>query len=271
MNPLLKPALVALVAAVGLVPGAYGHGPQLQVTLDGSTIVTREILTDDYAPLTGPKSAYVMPLLQRPFQSPADQTWYARPEQSETIPGLPDYYSGPGLAYGLDQTFDVGSVLEWGFADELLAWDGGEFVAAGAVDFESFTSSQTARASTGETIALAPIGPVGSDHGAYNDQSHVTIRHRLTVGGVTSVEPADGVYLATMRLTSDSSGGVASEAFYFVLSKDAPLGEVEAAVASLGLGASSVQWLVAPEPASAVLAALAALGLAAVGRRGAKA
>src|SRR5687768_14825407 len=91
-----------LVAAL-LVPQqfspniAHAHGPQLQITNDSGKVVTREIrLEGPYSDhLSAAISAYVIPVRVQ------DDIAYVRPNQTvDTITGLPNYLSGPGLAHG---------------------------------------------------------------------------------------------------------------------------------------------------------------------------
>ncbi|TWT88901.1 hypothetical protein Mal64_23910 [Pseudobythopirellula maris] len=269
---MMRTALLSVAAALSAA-AAHAHGPQIQITNDGSTIVTREVLNNHYSPLTDPKSAYVMPLLQRPFQTPADATWYTRAEASESVPGVPDFYSGPGIAFGVGLTFEVGSQTTLAFDGALQLWDGSAFSLADENWLEAFrgdpaTPSVTAKSGTTESIAFSPIPSLGSGHGAYNEQSHATVRYRL--GSTTPLaEPADGVYLATLTVTNAAAGGatVSSEPFRFVMSKNAPVSELRAAVWSLGLAPGAVQWVAVPEPASGALAAAALLALGGLRRR----
>src|SRR5687767_3677202 len=112
----MRTCMIALTIFAALaLSAARAHGPQIQITIDNSKIVTRELILDGpySSSLTAPKLVYVMPLLE------FGGRWYSRPNNtpSATIPGTPAFPSGPGLAYGYDlanggpQAFAEGSVL----------------------------------------------------------------------------------------------------------------------------------------------------------------
>jgi hypothetical protein len=254
---------------------AFGHGPQIQISNDNNKIVTRELHLDGpySTALTSPKSVYVLPLL------PLDGVWYSRPNNtpSTTIPGLPEFPSGPGLAYGYDvadggpQAFDQGSVLSIGFADGLKRWSGATFADAGATQLKSFRGSNVNVSSPPENFAItSDSGPfdsvslaaVAAGYGSDGAEVHGTIRYALLGDGTapTSGSP-DGVYLLTMQISSTQPGLSASDPYYFVLSKNGGAADVFAAVHSLGVAPDLVQWLV-PEPSSAALLATSMFGFA---------
>jgi hypothetical protein len=265
---------LALSAALA-ASSAIAHGPQIQISEDNKKIVTRELHLDGpySAALTPPKSVYVMPLL------PLDGVWHSRPNNtpSMTIPGLPEFASGPGLAFGYDlfdggpQAFAAGSVLSVGFADGLKRWNGATFADAGATQLKSFRGSNANISTPLENFAItsdsAPfdsvsLAPVAAGYGSDGAEAHASLRYALLGDGTspTSASP-DGVYLLKMQISSSQSGLSASDPYYFVLNKNAAATNVIAAVESLGLAPSLVQWLV-PEPSCAALAAISVLCIA---------
>jgi hypothetical protein len=270
----------ALLFVAGSV---YAHGPQLQITANVGQIATRSILNDVYEPLTTPKSVYVMEVLD--YRG----VWYARPEtvlnppDHATAPGQPKYYSGPGLAYGVDQTFTIGSVLSIHFATGLQSWNGSSFGDAGSVELQYYRGGSigasgqliapTASILTSDSnvSALLSFAPIAL---GYNAEAHSTARLRLLGDGTTTTtgsgpqtgtitsEPADGVYLASLVLSSsDTSLGV-SDPYYFVMHKGVPWSEVSSAISSLNVPNSAVQVLGVPELSAICLAAIGMLGIA---------
>jgi hypothetical protein len=250
-------AIILLMAST-----ASAHGPQIQVTADqtGTTtrkISTREIKFDPYTPLTGPKQLYVMPAYQH-----TGGVWYTGPDR-------PANYSGPGLAYGLGHTFADNSVLSITFVDQLLKWDGGDFVDAGSTDLQGYeggslgsqgqliTPTATALASSGGSLAV-PLGKYA------DPDSHATRRFRflgdgttvsagsgLQIGTLPNAAPGDGIYLASFVLSSNEAGLNTSDPYYFIVYKNAPWSEVMAATRSLGIAGSLIQGI--PEPTSLAL------------------
>jgi hypothetical protein len=258
-------ALAALFAA----SPAFAHGPQLQITNDNGKIVTREVILEEpYSSLRPPKIVYVMPLLE------FGGAWYSRPNNapSATIPGVPEYQSGPGFAWGYDmvdggpQAFAEGSVLSVTFTDALERWNGSTFVDTGATQFKAFRGSNANISSPPENFAItsdgAPFDSVSLAAIAanYEPGAHGSLRFALLGDGISPTSPsADGVYLVSLQLASTQSGLNPSDPYYFVLHKNAPTQDVAAAVQSLGISPALVQWVV-PEPNCAVLTAIGAIG-----------
>jgi hypothetical protein len=274
----------ACACAMVCVAGSlYAHGPQIQITADSGKIVTRSILNDVYEPLTTPKSVYVMEVLD--YRG----VWYARPETKlnppdhATAPGQPTYYSGPGLAYGLGLTFAEGNSFSINFNTGLKLWNGASFGDPGSTALQYYRGGSIG--ASGQLInPTASI--VTSDGGAsplltfaaiaagYAGEAHSTARLRFLGDGTTTPagsgpqvgtvasEPADGVYLASLILSSDEAGLADADPYYFVMHKNVPWSEVAAAVGSLDVPNSAVQVLGVPEPAAIVLAALALAGTA---------
>jgi hypothetical protein len=264
---------LALTISLSASP-ASAHGPQIQITEDNKKIVTRELHLDGLysTALAPPKSVYVMPLL------PLDAVWYSRPNNtpSATIPSLPEFPSGPGLAYGYDladggtQAFAAGSVLSVGFADGLKRWNGAAFVDAGATQLKSFRGSNASISTPPENFAITSdsgpfdsvsLAPVAAGYGTDGAEVHSSLRFALLGDGTspTSSSP-DGVYLLKMQVSS-TQGLSASDPYYFVLNKNGAAADVAAAVQSLGVAPSLVQWLV-PEPSCAALVAMCVLCIA---------
>lgn len=270
--------LVWLIALAGVVP-AMAHGPQIQVTLDGGKIVTRELVNDGpYSTLlTAPKSAYVMPLFQYLG------VWQSHPNNSMLPGDIPEFPSGPGLAYGFGYDaatkpapFPVGSQFALGFTDGLKRWNGTAFVDAGATQLEAFRGSG-ANLVIARTTDVAPFANIkfpsvispatGITFAAEGAEVHTSVSFRLLGDGAstTSALP-DGVYLAGLQLASTDASVTASDPFYFVLSKNVPAAGIAAAAQSLGIPAGRVQMLI-PEPISATAAALGAGGFWLCARR----
>jgi hypothetical protein len=264
---------LALSVALSAAP-ALAHGPQIQISEDTKKIVTRELHLDGpySTALTSPKLVYVMPLL------PLDGVWYSRPNNtpSTTIPGLPAFPSGPGLAYGYDladggtQAFAAASVLSVEFADGLKRWNGAAFADAGATQLKSFRGSNASISTPPENFAITSdsvpfdglsLAPVAAGYGADGAEVHGSLRFALLGDGSspTSTSP-EGVYLLQMQVTSTQSGLSASDPYYFVLNKNGSASDLAAAVQSLGIAPELVQWLV-PEPSCAILAVISWLGV----------
>jgi hypothetical protein len=270
---------LALLTALAAAP-AIAHGPQIQISEDNKKIVTRELHLDGpySTALTSPKSVYVMPLL------PLGGVWYSRPTNtpSTTIPGLPEFPSGPGLAYGYDladggmQTFAAGSVLSVEFADGLKRWNGAAFSDAGATQLKSFRGSNASISTPPENFAItsdsAPLdglslAPVAAGYGSDGAEVHSSLRFALLGDGASPTSASsDGVYLLTMQVSSTQAGISASDPYHFVLNKNGAAADVTAAVQSLGIAPSLVQWLV-PEPSCASLVAISAIGFVQQRRR----
>jgi hypothetical protein len=263
--------MIALAASSALVaPAACAHGPQIQITRDNDKVTTRRILREEpySARLTRPTSVYSVPLLE------TQNIWYARPNNtpSATLPGVPEYLSGPGIAFGYDQVdggprdFASGQRFELKLIDGLQWWDGSAFVDPGLEQIEAFRSSGTPAVTTD---SLTPASPAtlayGNVSATYNATAHSGASFRLLGDGTNAtVEGDDGIYLLTMSYASTEPGLSASEPFYFVLHKNALPADIASAVGSLGVASSFVQYV--PEPSAATLIGFGAVAWAA-GRR----
>jgi hypothetical protein len=261
----MRAASYALSMVLALTSvSALAHGPQLQLTREGNQIVTREIFKEEpYSVLTDPKRVYVIPLVE------TQDVWYSRPNNtpSTTLPGLPEYLSGPGVAYGYDQVdggprdFARGFRFELKLIDGLQWWNGSAFVDPGLEEIEAFRSSGSAITNDTLTAVTPARMPYGNVSATYDAGAHSGASFRMLGNGTSStVEGDDGMYLLSMSYASTEPGLDPSEPFYFLLHKNAADGEVEAAVNGLlsntGINPSFVQYV--PEPGSTMLMTLCA-------------
>ena len=260
---------IAIFCAVCLaaVGEASAHGPQIQVTRSSGKIVTRELFGDGPygTTLTAPKSVYVMPLFQHLG------VWLSHPNDARLPGNVPEFPSGPGLAYGYgyDATtnpapFPVGSQFELGFVAGLKSWNGSAFVDAGATQLEAFRGSGvnlvTARTSDAGPFAsikfpsvIAPAA--GISFGADGGEVHTSVSYRMLGDGASTASAlADDIYLAGLQLGSTDPAIAPSDPFYFILNKNGSPASIQAAVASLGIDPSRIQFSV-PEPTSLMIAA----------------
>lgn len=249
----------ALVASAA----ALAHGPQIQITNTGGKIVTRDLIGDgNYTGSSPARSVYVMPVLEDL------DIWYTRPNTAERpIIGGPKYYSGPGLAYGSQvgssEAFAAGGVFTLSFTDSLLAWDGTTFADPGNEQVRAFYGSPSSMSETATTADTGPLeslpfAPIAS---GYDTDAHATARFQFLGNGTdASVEPDDGIYLLSLKLSTSEAGIAASDDFYFVMHKNAPHSDIRAAIASLGVSPSAVQVVgqAIPEPSALAIVALAA-------------
>lgn len=229
------------------------HGPQMQITAETGKIITRMVLPDGpySSSLTDPKSLYVIPVREY------NGIWYTRPNnEPDTLePSQPKFYSGPGFAYGYDQThggpqaFPAGSQLSLTFTTGLLQWNGTTFVDAGETQLEAFRGSTTIRTQNGvasDAMMLPVIQPTYGNGGA---EVHNTVRYRFLGDGVDLSSPLDdGIYLATLQIDNNDPSLLASDPYQFLMHKQAPMSEVLAAVDALGVSPNLVQFV--PEPAA---------------------
>jgi hypothetical protein len=265
---LLAPTIVS--ALIVTVP-AFAHGPQLQITRDNDKITTRRIFREEpyTTSLTPPKSVYVIPL------SETGGIWYSRPNNtpSATLPGQPEYLSGPGIAYGYDQVdggtraFASGQHFELNVIAGLRWWDGAAFVDPGLEQVEAFRSTGSPAITSDSLTPASPATLAYSNISAtYNSNAHSSASFRLLGDGVSPTAASDdGVYLLSMIYGSTEAGLSDSDPFYFVLHKKAAATDILAAVGSLGYAPSHVQYV--PEPVSFALMPVGAVWLFAAGGR----
>lgn len=237
------------------VSAAMAHGPQVQITVDNDQITTRGVLINDYSPLTLETSAYAMPAL---LVEDLDfgPSWRASATTNSSYP------FGPGVAYGLGAGFTSGTELSLSFLEELMIWDGGSFVSAGSTELAAVRSSNpNADSLTGNVGISGTADPsaevtIGAD---YTANAHASVTYVLLGDGVDPMSAVgDGIYRATLQLSSNEVGLASSEPFHLLLSKGSHEGIADA-VASLGLATDAVQFLVIPEPTTGLLAGFATI------------
>jgi hypothetical protein len=212
------------------------HGPQMQITIDGGKIVTREVFADEpYTPFAPEQWLYHFNMAQRALGD-ANDGWYAQPSAATA-------FTGPGIATELGG-FATGSVISLRFTDGLKIWNGSAFVDPGAEQIEAFRGLPKV------------AGAISSDGGPFNsfaftaiansEHEHKTARFRLLGDGAGSNTPSDdGMYLIAMQLATDQPGVDASHPFYFLLNKNAsPEHQTQALAAATAL---------VPEPSGALL------------------
>jgi hypothetical protein len=250
---------------------ACAHGPQIQITRDNDQITTRRLLREEpySSHLTRPTSVYVIPLME------TQGTWYTRPNNtpSDTLPGLPEYLSGPGIAYGYDQAdsgprvFASGQHFELKIIDGLGWWNAGAFVDPGLEQIEASRSAVLASTNDSLTNDAPATLPFSNVSATYNASAHSGVTFRLLGDGASATSASDdGVYLITMHFASTEPGLAASDPLYFVLHKNAASADILSAVSALGVDASSVQYV--PEPAAGAIVGAIGLVLAASRRAG---
>lgn len=269
----MRARIIVLGAWIALATTmARAHGPQIQITNDADKVITRQLISD--APysstLTSPTKVYVMPLM------PFGGVWYARPNNEvDPILSQPTFFSGPGLAYGYDQVDDgpqafvEGSVLSVGFTDGLKHWTGAIFADAGDTQAKAFRGSNVDIADPPESVGVTTdnspfdsvsLEPVLANYGSAGTEVHGTIRFALLGDGTSPTSASlDGVYLLSLQLASSQAGLAPSDEYFFVLHKNVLAETVAAAVESLGVAPSLVQFV--PEPNSSFFIAASWLSL----------
>ena len=252
---------VASVAAIGVCAPVWGHGPQMQLTAEAGKIVTRQVLVDEYVPLSPVTSIYVLPVAN------VSNVWVVQP------PGTAG--SGPGIAPGVgfvdaaSHPFKTGNYTT-SIVDGLKKWSGASFVDAGDAQLQLY-----------KTVSGNPLTATTTDSGPFasltypltiaNEESHTGMGFRFLGDGVSNTsELADGVYLLSLKLST--AGLTDSDPFYFVLPKGVSpeqAGQATLAFAGQqGIARDAVQALAAiPEPAGLTLAASAIGGCVAARRR----
>jgi hypothetical protein len=270
--------LVTCTAIV--VSTASAHGPQIQVTNTGGKITTRELIPEGSygTALTAEKSVYVIPILKANSGSPSTDYWTVMPNSRiDSSLGVSAFQFGPGLAYGYGHTFEAGQHFNVNFTDPLKIWDSSGFVATLAgfdEEIAAFRGDNLSAADTAFTTDSGPFqGLVFSNISAtYNAESHSSMRFRMLGDGASAlVEPNDGIYLFRFQITSTQSALASSDVISLVLYKNATGGQLPAAVSSLGVDPSLIQYAAIPEPETALLALVSAasvLTLRRAARRG---
>lgn len=265
--------LSAALISTLIVDSASAHGPQIQITLDGTTITTRTLIQDGpYSnSLTAPKSVYIMPLAQ------TAGVWFSRPNGTMLPGDVPEFNSGPGFAYGYGYNavtnpapFPIGSKFKLEYTAGLKLWNGASFIDAGATELEALRGSLASPADVAKTNDLSPFEDLllpGSGLSFSNAEGHSGLTFRMLGDGASTTSPvADGVYLVSLKLSNTGSPNEVapvreSAPFYIVLNKDGAPSDVSAAVASLGFAAGQVQSVPEPSTVTVVGGAIFCLGL----------
>jgi hypothetical protein len=267
--------ILAFSVLAGAGISAWAHGPQIQTTLNAGKIVTRNLVDDAsyHTVLTDPIRVYVMSLGEYLG------VWRPRPDGSQLPDGTPEFAGWPGFAYGYgyDATtnpapFPLGSKFTLGFTAGLKSWTGATFADAGATEAEAYRGPSATPTALAKTSDVGPFqslqfpGGAGISFTSEEGDTHNTVNYRMVGDGSSITSPlADGIYLLSFQLSSTESGVNPSDEFYFVLNKNTPWTTAAAAVNSLGISPSHVQW-VAPEPHSFVLVGVAILAWLGRGR-----
>jgi hypothetical protein len=242
--------LAVAIWLIGLASaGVSAHGPQIQIGISNSQIITHGLFLDEpYQAATPAQRVYEIPLAQRAL-SDANDGWYAQPNAAYS-------FTGPGIAL-LDGNFVTGSVLSLAFTDGLKIWNGSGFVDPGTEQIDAYRG------------ATHTAGAVTTDAGPFNSYSftavagtadeHKTAFWRLLGDGLSpNTASDDGVYLLSLRLVTDQNGIAASAPYYFLLNKNASTVDESAAL-------SYVNANLVPEPVAGILIAIG--GLVATSRR----
>jgi hypothetical protein len=241
---------------------ARAHGPQIQITDTNDKIVTRTLISN--APYgdsqTDEKSVYVLPILKAVSGSPATDYWTVMPNSViDPILGSSEFQFGPGLAYGYGHTFADGYHFTVSVLGALQLWNGSAFVndpgveAVGAFRGDA-TSSPDQLVFSGTSSGTQGLA-FSNITSTYNSDSHSSMRFRLLGDGASAlVAPPDGLYLLTLQVTSNQPGLASSDPFNFLLYKNASMSSINAAVASLNVGSTLVQFVPVPEPSVFMLA-----------------
>lgn len=256
----MRTFFLCATACVAIGSPTLAHGPQMQITVDGGKLTTRNVLTNTYAPLTDEKRVYAMPVLSVD-DFDFGTSWRAIPDTD------PSYPYGPGAAYGVGGTLPTGSTLTLSFLDELKVWDGASFVSAGLTGLTALRTGNPGPTSLTGNAAFSGGQDMTAEvaiGASYTEDAHASVTYVFLGDGTSPAATVDdGVYLAKLGWSSSDPLVAPSDPFYLVLNKG-PATELMAAIGSLGFGASEVQYLSIPEPSAIVLATL---GLAAASRR----
>jgi hypothetical protein len=253
--------VVAALVSIGVASSAWGHGPQIQLTAEAGKIVTRQVLIDDYVPVSPVTSIYVLPV------TTLSNIWVVQP------PGTAG--SGPGIAPGVgfvdaaSHPFKTGDYTT-SIVDGLKKWNGASFVDAGDSQLQLY-KTVGGNPLTATTTDVGPFASLTYPLTVANDEAHTGMGFRFLGDGVSNTSVlADGVYLLSLKVST--AGLTDSDPFYFVLPKGVSpeeAGQATLTFAALqGIARDAVQAMTAiPEPASLTLAAAAIGGCVAARRR----
>ncbi|MBL9163149.1 MAG: PEP-CTERM sorting domain-containing protein [Planctomycetaceae bacterium] len=242
--------VVAVLLVAGADSSAWAHGPQLQLTAEAGKIVTRQVLIDEYVPVSPATSIYVLPVAN------VSSIWVVQP------PGTSG--SGPGIAPGVgfvdaaSHPFKTGNYTT-SIVDGLKKWNGASFVDAGESQLQLY-----------KTVSGNPLTATTTDSGPFesltypltvnSEESHTGMGFRFLGDGTSNASAlADGVYLLSLKVST--AGLNDSDPFYFVLPKGVSPEEAGSATFAFaqqqGIGVGAIQAMTAiPEPASLSLTAL---------------
>lgn len=252
--------VVACLTVLGVSSTAWGHGPQMQLTAEAGKIVTRQVMIDDYTPVTAATSIYVLPVAS------VSNIWVVQPSGTAG--------SGPGIAPGVGFVDAASHPLKTGdyttsIVDGLKKWNGASFVDAGDAQLQLY-KTVSGNPLTATTTDVGPFAGITYPLSVTSDEAHTGMGFRFLGDGVSNTSAlADGVYLLSLKVST--AGLTDSDPFYFVLPKGvSPMEAGQATFAfagQQGIGVGAIQAMTAiPEPASLALAAMAIGGCMAVRR-----
>jgi hypothetical protein len=252
--------VIAILFGVVLPTPAWGHGPQIQLTAEAGKIVTRQVLIDDYVPVSPVASIYVLPVVS------VSNIWVVQP------PGTAG--SGPGIAPGIgfvdaaSHPFKTGNYTT-NIVDGLKKWNGASFVDAGDVQLQLY-KTVTGNPLTATTTDSGPFASLAYPLTVDSEESHTGMGFRFLGDGVSNTSVlADGVYLLSLKVST--TGLTDSDPFYFVLPKGVSPEEAGNATFAFaqqqGIGVGAIQAMTPiPEPASLTLTGLALCSFTAASR-----
>ncbi len=252
--------VVTCLTVLGVSSTAWGHGPQMQLTAEAGKIVTRQVMIDDYTPVTATTSIYVLPVAS------VSNIWVVQP------PGTAG--SGPGIAPGVgfvdaaSHPFKTGNYTT-SIVDGLKKWNGTSFVDAGDAQLQLY-KTVSGNPLTATTTDVGPFAGITYPLTVSSDEAHTGMGFRFLGDGALSTSAlADGVYLLSLKVST--TGLTDSNPFYFVLPKGVSPEEAGQATFAFagqqGIDVGAIQAMTEiPEPASLALAALAIGGCMAVRR-----
>jgi hypothetical protein len=252
--------VIAILLGVVLPTPAWGHGPQIQLTAEAGKIVTRQVLIDDYVPVSPVASIYVLPVVS------VSNIWVVQP------PGTAG--SGPGIAPGIgfvdaaSHPFKTGNYTT-NIVDGLKKWNGASFVDAGDVQLQLY-KTVTGNPLTATTTDSGPFASLAYPLTVDSEESHTGMGFRFLGDGVSNTSVlADGVYLLSLKVST--RGLTDSDPFYFVLPKGVSPEEAGNATFAFaqqqGIGVGAIQAMTPiPEPASLTLTGLALCSFTAASR-----